>query len=59
LYRESNKENGNFIQLNEAFVHTFYTGYPQKKLDRKIWKDWFYNDICAFELEGDRYFSTY
>ncbi|MEL7123340.1 MAG: carboxypeptidase-like regulatory domain-containing protein, partial [Bacteroidota bacterium] len=56
LYRETVNENGNYIQLNEAFVKTHYTGYPQKKLDRKIWEDWFYDETYAFELEGNRFF---
>lgn len=56
LYRETVEENGEFIQLNEAIVKTYYTSYPQKKLDRKIWKDWYYDDSYAFELDGDRYF---
>ena len=56
LYRETVSENGSFIQLNEAIVNTHYTGYPQKKLDRKIWEDWFYDESYAFELEGNRYF---
>ena len=57
LYREAVEENGRFIQLNEAIVKTHYTAYPQKKLDRKIWKDWYYDESYAFELDGDRYFS--
>lgn len=56
LYRETVEENGSFIQLSEAFVNTYYTGYPQKKLDPKIWEDWAYDESYAFELEGDRYF---
>lgn len=56
LYRETVSENGSFIQLNEAIVNTYYTAYPQKKLDQKIWKDWFYDESYAFELEGNRYF---
>ena len=40
LYRETLQENDTFIQLNEAFVNTYYTGYPQRKLDRQIWEDW-------------------
>ena len=57
LYRETIEENGTFIQLNEAFVNTYYTSYPQKKLDRKIWEDWFYDESYAFELEGNRFFQ--
>lgn len=57
LYRETIEENGTFIQLNEAIINTHYTSYPQKKLDRKIWKNWFYDESYAFELEGNRYFS--
>ena len=57
LYRETVEEKGRFIQLNEAIVKTHYTSYPQKKLDRKIWKDWYYDDSYAFELDGDWYFS--
>jgi len=56
LYRETIQENGTYIQLNEAFVNTYYTSYPQKKLDRKIWEDWFYDESYAFELEGNRFF---
>lgn len=56
LYRETVEENGTFIQLNEAFVDTYYSGYPQKNLDRKIWRDWYYDDSYSFELEGNRFF---
>lgn len=56
LYRETVEENGTFIQLNEAIINTYYSGYPQKKLDRKIWKDWYYDESYAFELEGNRFF---
>ena len=57
LYRETVEENGTFIQLNEAIVNTHYSGYPQKKLDKTIWEDWFYDDSYAFELEGNRFFN--
>jgi hypothetical protein len=57
FYRETLEENKTFIQLNEAIVKTHYTSYPQKRLDRKIWKDWYYDESYAFELDGDRYFS--
>lgn len=57
LYRETIQENGTFIQLNEAFVTTYYTRYPQKNLDRKIWEDWYYDESYAFELEGNRFFD--
>ena len=57
LYRETVEENETFIQLNEAIVKTYYISYPQKRLDRKIWKDWYYDESYAFELDGDRYFS--
>ena len=56
LYRETVEENGKFIQLNEAITKTYYTSYPKKKLDRKIWKDWYYDDSYAFEFEGSRLF---
>ncbi|MDO6492401.1 MULTISPECIES: carboxypeptidase-like regulatory domain-containing protein [unclassified Cellulophaga] len=56
LYRETIEENDTFIQLNEAIVNTHYTAYPQKKLDRKIWEDWFYDESYASELEGNRFF---
>ncbi|MCB9360617.1 MAG: prolyl oligopeptidase family serine peptidase [Flavobacteriales bacterium] len=56
LYRETIDENGTFIQLNEAILNTHYTAYPQKKLDRKIWENWFYDESYAFELEGIPYF---
>lgn len=56
LYRETIEENDTFIQLNEAFVNTYYTGYPQKNMDGKIWRDWYYDDSYAFELEGENYF---
>lgn len=55
LYRETIEENGAFIQLNEAIMETYYTAYPQKKLDSKIWKDWYYDDSYAFDLQGNRY----
>ncbi|NQY05383.1 MAG: prolyl oligopeptidase family serine peptidase [Flavobacteriaceae bacterium] len=57
LYRETIEENGTFIQLNEPIVNTHYTAYPQKKLDQKIWENWFYDESYAFELEGNQYFS--
>jgi len=57
FYRETLEENEMFIQLNEAIVKTHYTSYPQKRLNRKIWKDWYYDESYAFELDGDRYFS--
>jgi protease II len=56
LYRETIRENEHYIQLNEAIVQTHFTGYPQKRLDRTIWKDWYYDDSYAFDLEGDRFF---
>jgi len=56
IYRETIKEDDTFIQLNEAFLKVYYTGYPQKRLDRKIWRDWHYDDSYAFDLDGDRYF---
>jgi protease II len=56
LYRETIEENRTFIQLNEAIINTYYTAYPQKKLDRKIWEDWYYDESYAFELEGSRFF---
>ncbi len=56
LYRESIEENGTYIQLNEAFIKTHYTGYPQKKLDRTIWENWFDDESYAFDLDGNRYF---
>ena len=55
LYRESVKENGTYIQLNEGIIETYYTGYPQKKLDSKIWEDWYYDESYAFDLQGNRY----
>ncbi|MFT5777285.1 MAG: protease II [Crocinitomicaceae bacterium] len=56
LYRETIDEDGTFIQLNEAITKTYYTGYPQKKLDPKIWQDWNYDESYAFELEGSHAF---
>jgi len=52
LYRETIKENDDYIQLNEAIVKTHYTEYPQKKLDRKIWQDWYYDETYSFDIEG-------
>ena len=52
LYRETIQEGDDFIQLNEGIVQTYYTGYPQKKLDRKIWEDWYYDNTYAFDAEG-------
>lgn len=55
LYRETINENGDFIQLNEAIIKTHYTSYPQKKLDRKIWQDWFHDESYVFDLEGNSF----
>ena len=52
LYREYVKEGGRCIQFNEALINLYYTKYPQKKLDRKLWKTWYYDDTYAFEYEG-------
>ena len=57
LYRETIQENGKYIQLDEAITKTYYTSYPKKKMDRKIWKDWYYDDSYAFELDGSLGFN--
>jgi protease II len=56
FYRETIKEGDKYIQLNEAFSKIYYTAYPQKKLDKKIWLSWDYDDSYAFEFEGDARF---
>ncbi|MEM6379877.1 MAG: hypothetical protein AAF705_16890, partial [Bacteroidota bacterium] len=56
LYREILKEDDQYIQLNEAITKTYYTAYPQKKLDSRIWQDWFYDESYAFDIDGNRYF---
>jgi len=56
LYRETVKENDSYIQLNEAIVEIYYTEYPQKKLDPKIWLDWYDNESYAFEFDGNDFF---
>lgn len=56
LYRETIEENGTYIQLNEAFIKTYYTAYPQKKLDSKIWYNYSFDPSYAFDLEGNNYF---
>ncbi len=55
LYRETIQEDGRYIQLNEAFVKTYYTSYPQKRLDPKLWQSRYRNDY-AFDLEGNYLF---
>ena len=57
LYRETIFEEGPCIQLNEAYLKTYYTSYPQKKMDSKIWMDWYYDASYAFEVEGDKFFK--
>ena len=52
LYRETVQEGDDFIQLNEGIIETYYTGYPQKKFDNKIWEDWYYDQTYAFDAEG-------
>jgi len=52
LYREYVKEGGRYIQFNEAMINLYYTKYPQKKLDRKLWMSWYDDDTYAFEYEG-------
>lgn len=56
IYRQTIQEDEQFIQLDEAFVNVYFSAYPQKSLDSKIWQDWFYDDSYAFDLEGNRYF---
>lgn len=58
LYRETVQENDISIQLNEAVADVYYTSYPQKKLDRTIWKDWYYDDEYAFNLDADYIFRA-
>ncbi|GEM_PF-809648 len=55
FYRETIQENERYVQFNDALVKTYYSQYPQKKLDRKIWRSWAYDESQAFDLEGDRY----
>ncbi|MGB0423938.1 MAG: carboxypeptidase-like regulatory domain-containing protein, partial [Flavobacteriales bacterium] len=55
-YRETIKEDGKFIQFNDAQVELFYTGYPNKNLDRKQWQDWFHDDRYVFDLEANSWF---
>ena len=57
LYRETIKENGKYIQLNEAVLKNYSSSYPQKKLDKTIWKDWNFDESYAFDLEGDLLFQ--
>jgi protease II len=52
LYRETLKEKDHYTYLNEAVVDIHYTKYPQNKVDRKIWEDWYYDDTYAFEFKG-------
>lgn len=51
IYREAIKENDHYMQFNEAIVDLYYTAYPQS-FDKRIWKDWYYDDRYAFEFEG-------
>ena len=55
-FRETIQENGTYIQLNEAFTDIYYTSYPQKKLDRKIWESWYNDELYTFDLEADYVF---
>lgn len=55
FYRETIHEHDKYVQLNDALVKTYYSKYPQKKLDRKIWRNWSGDQSQAFNLEGDRY----
>ncbi len=57
FYRETTKENDRYIQLNEGFTKIHYTSYPKKKLDAKIWKDWYYDETYAFDTETNLKFS--
>lgn len=56
IYRETIQENGSYIQLNEAFLKTYYTAYPQKRMDSKIWYNYSFDYSYAFELEGSNNF---
>ena len=53
FYRETAKENEQFVQLTEASVGLYYTGYPHPKLDRKQWNPWYHNKEYAFDIEAD------
>ncbi|MEM6346042.1 MAG: prolyl oligopeptidase family serine peptidase [Bacteroidota bacterium] len=59
LYRETVKEDEQYIQLNEAFADVFYTGYPHKRMDSKMWLDWFYDSEYAFDIEADRIYDEF
>ena len=56
-YRETVRENELYIQLNEAFLKSYYTGYPKNKFDRKIWEDWYDDESYAFEYESYYFFE--
>ncbi len=58
FYRETIKNKNKYIQLNEAVVKFYYTAYPQKTIDSKLWLDWdpsFYGTNYNFQMEGNSY----
>ena len=59
FYRETIKKKDKYIQLNEAVVKFYYTAYPQKKLDRKLWYFWhnsYYGTTYNFQMEGNLWY---
>ena len=59
LFRSTVKENGTFIKLDEAILKTYYSEYPQKKMDRKIWEDWYDDKEYAFDIAGKQAIGPY
>jgi oligopeptidase B len=53
FYRETAQENEQYVQLTEASVGLYYTGYPHPKLDRKQWEPWYFSKKYAFDIEAD------
>ncbi|NQX98626.1 MAG: carboxypeptidase-like regulatory domain-containing protein, partial [Flavobacteriales bacterium] len=52
LYRETLKEDNNYIYLNEAVVDIHYTKYIQNRIDRNTYRKWQYDDEYAFEYKA-------
>ena len=55
LYRETFWEDNRAAHLSEAAINIHYNKYPQGKFQRRNWKDWFYDDTYAFELNYSQF----
>lgn len=53
LYRETLQENGQYIQLNEALTKTYYSAYTNRRLNAKLWRDWYYEESYAFATNNN------